>query len=108
MPKPSPAEAEPLAAYTIREFCQAHKISVPTYYDLKKQKFGPVEMRMGCMVRISAEAAADWRHAREKPGKDEAEATATTATAMRDRAKRAAKCSVESPRHISNVRRAVA
>lgn len=108
MSKPSPAEAEPLAAYTIREFCQAHKISVPTYYDLKKQKFGPVEMRMGCMVRISAEAALAWRRARENPDKAEAEATATTATAMRDRAQRAAKCAVESPLHISNKRREVA
>jgi hypothetical protein len=108
MPNPPPTVAESLAAYTIREFCQAHKISVPTYYDLKKQKFGPVEMRMGCMVRISAEAAAAWRHARENPGKVEADATATTAAAMRDRARRAAKRAVASPLHISNVRREVA
>jgi hypothetical protein len=108
MSKPSLAMAEPLAAYTIREFCRAHKISVPTFYDLKKQNLGPTEMCMGAMVRISAEAAAAWRRARENPGKAEAEAMATTATAMRDRARRAARSAVASPLHISNKRREVA
>jgi len=108
MPKPSPAEAEPLAAFTIKEFCQAHGISVPFYYELKKSKHGPAEMRMGAMVRVSREAALAWRRARENPGKEEAEATATTAAAMRDRAKLAAKRAVASPKHISNVRREVA
>jgi predicted DNA-binding transcriptional regulator AlpA len=106
MPKPSPAEAEPLAAFTIKEFCQAHGISVPFYYELKKSKHGPAEMRMGCMVRISREAAAAWRRDRENPDKAEAEATATTAKAMQERARGAAKSAVKSQLHISNVRRA--
>jgi hypothetical protein len=101
MSKPSPAEAEPLAAFTIKEFCQAHRLSIPTYYELKKQNLGPAEMRMGCMVRVSREAAAAWRRARENPGKAEAEATAHTADAMRTRARQAAKRSVESPLHVS-------
>ncbi len=31
--------AEPLA-YSIRAFCRAHGISIPTYYELKKQDLG--------------------------------------------------------------------
>jgi hypothetical protein len=108
MSKPSLAVAEPLSAFTIKNFCHAHGISVPTYYFLKKQNLGPAEMRMGCMVRISREAAAAWRHARENPGKAEAEAAAHTADAMRDKARRAARSAVKSPLHISNKRRAVA
>jgi predicted DNA-binding transcriptional regulator AlpA len=97
----SAAAAEPLAAFTIREFCQTHGISVPTYYELKKHGLGPIEMRMGRIIRISAESALAWRRARENPGEAEAEASAQTAEAMRARARRAAKRSVASPRHIS-------
>jgi hypothetical protein len=92
--------AEPLA-YTIREFCRAHGISVPTYYDLKQQGLGPAEMRMGTVIRISRESAAAWRRARENPSEAEAEASSQVADALRDRARRAAKRAIESPRHVS-------
>jgi predicted DNA-binding transcriptional regulator AlpA len=97
----SAAVVEPLAAYTIREFCQAHGISVPTYYELKKQNLGPAEMRMGRIVRISREAAAVWRQARENPAGAEAEAATRSAEVLRDRARRAAKRAIESPKHVS-------
>jgi hypothetical protein len=97
---PATTAAEPLAC-SIREFCRAHGISVPSYYSLKKQGLGPVEMRMGSLIRISTESAAAWRAARANPGEAEAEASAQTAEAMRARARRAAKRSVASPRHIS-------
>jgi predicted DNA-binding transcriptional regulator AlpA len=108
MSKPSLAEAEPLAAFTIKNFCQVHGISVPTYYELKKQNLGPAEMRMGCMVRISREAAAAWRRARENPDKAEADASAKIAKVMQERAQRAAKRAVASPSHVSNKHREVA
>ena len=98
MSVPATAAAEPLA-FSIREFCRAHGISVPSYYALKKQGLGPAEMRMGSLIRISTESAAAWRRARENPS--EAEASAQTAEAMRARARRAARRSVASPRHIS-------
>ena len=41
------AQPRPLAAFTISQFCRAHGISVPSYYELKKHGFGPAEMRMG-------------------------------------------------------------
>ena len=97
----SATAAEPPAAYTIRQFCEAYGISVPTYYELKKQKLAPAEMRMGAIVRNSREAAARWRTARENPGEAEAEASAQTAEAMRARARRAAKRAIASPLHVS-------
>lgn len=92
--------AEPLA-YTIREFCRAHGISPPTYYALKKQNLAPAEMRMGAVIRVSREAAAEWRQARENPVASEAIASARTAETLRERARRAAKRAIQSPRHIS-------
>jgi len=92
--------AEPLA-YTIKQFCRAHGISAPTYYELRKQGLGPAEMRMGTVVRISREAAAAWRHARENPAEAEAEAATRSAEVLRDRARRAAKRAIGSPKHVS-------
>ena len=54
------------AAYTIREFCDAHRISKSTYYNLRKQDLGPDEARAGDRVIITIEAAARWRRQREK------------------------------------------
>ena len=96
----STSAVEPLAS-TIKEFCKAHGISIPTYYELKKQGLGPAEMRMGAIVRISRESAAAWRAARENPTEAEAEAAARTSEAMRVRARRAATRAIESPRHVS-------
>jgi hypothetical protein len=52
-------------AFSIREFCQAHKISEAFYYVMKSEGWGPVEMRAGTRVLISNESAAEWRRARE-------------------------------------------
>jgi hypothetical protein len=89
---------EPLAS-TIKEFCKAHGISIPTYYELKKQGLGPAEMRMRAIVRISRESAAAWRAARENPTEAEAEAAARASEAIR--ARRAAARAIESPLHVS-------
>ena len=66
---PKQAHAPPLlerAAYTIREFCDAHRISKSTYYNLRKQGLGPDEARVRDRVIITMEAAARWRRARER------------------------------------------
>jgi hypothetical protein len=66
---PKQARASPLlerAAYTIREFCDAHRISKSTYYNLRKQGLGPDEARVRDRVIITMEAAARWRRARER------------------------------------------
>jgi hypothetical protein len=51
---------------TISEFCELEKLSKPKYFDLRKRGLGPREMRDGRWVRISPEAHADWRRAREQ------------------------------------------
>jgi hypothetical protein len=56
---------QPPIAFTIREFCNAHKISTAFYYDLRNSGRGPREMILGTRRVISAEAAADWRRERE-------------------------------------------
>ena len=53
------------AAYTIDEFCKAHRISRAHYFNIKKIGLGPREMRVGSRVTISGEAAAAWRRDRE-------------------------------------------
>jgi hypothetical protein len=91
----------PRAAFSIRQFCRDHDMSIPTYYQMKRRGFGPAEMRINTLIRISHEAAAAWRHARENPGVTEAETVARTAKALHERARRAAKRAIQSPRHIS-------
>jgi hypothetical protein len=56
---------EPLpVAYSIPEFCKAHRISQAFFYELKRAGLGPNEMVLGRRRIISGEAAADWRRAR--------------------------------------------
>jgi predicted DNA-binding transcriptional regulator AlpA len=63
------------AAFKIREFCQAHGLSESIYYEMKREGLGPREMRIGSSgVRISQEAAAEWRRKMEERAAAEAAA----------------------------------
>jgi predicted DNA-binding transcriptional regulator AlpA len=53
-------------AQTVEEFCQAHRISRGTFYNLLKDERGPRVMKVGARTLISVEAAADWRHRMEE------------------------------------------
>jgi hypothetical protein len=66
MPRDKPAV--PLAAYSIRQFCEAHGISVQFYYRLRRKipPQTPREMKVGRRYLISLEDAAEWR-ARMRP-----------------------------------------
>jgi hypothetical protein len=55
----------PVAAYAIREFCAAHRLSESMYFKLRNQGLGPDEMSVGSRRLISFEAAERWRRARE-------------------------------------------
>jgi hypothetical protein len=55
---------EPLA-YSIRQFCEAHNISIDTYFRMQRAASGPVKMKVGGRTLISVEAAAAWRRERE-------------------------------------------
>jgi hypothetical protein len=56
---------EEIAAYTIDEFCRAHRVGRATLYELWKRGIGPRYFLVGSHRRISVEAAADYRAARE-------------------------------------------
>ena len=55
----------PTHAFSIQEFCDAHRISRSRYFELKKLGLTPVEMKVGHRCLISFEAAARWRAERE-------------------------------------------
>ena len=55
----------PRAAYTIPEFCEAHRISEAFYFKLRNLGKGPREGRALSKCIISMESAAEWRKARE-------------------------------------------
>jgi hypothetical protein len=49
------------AAFTITEFCQAHRISRSMLYKLWSAGTGPRVKNIGVKKIITAEAAAEWR-----------------------------------------------
>ena len=55
----------PHAAYSISEFCAAHRISEMTFFRIKRQGQAPKTMKVGTRTLISVEAAAAWRRERE-------------------------------------------
>ena len=85
------------SAFTIGEFCARNGFSRATYYNLRNAGQGPREMHIGVGVRISHEAAEEWRRKAEarppKPGtaptKVEAEAEAESQAKTADEAEAA-------------------
>ncbi|MHC2522785.1 hypothetical protein ACMA5K_22130 [Bradyrhizobium diazoefficiens] len=59
--KPDAVDAD---AYSVEEFCRRHRISVQLFYKNRKQM--PRTFNVGTRVLISKEAAAAWRHKRER------------------------------------------
>ena len=53
-------------AMTVREFCEAHRLSRSLFYVLVRKGHGPKLMRLGGKTLISVEAAADWRQKMEQ------------------------------------------
>jgi hypothetical protein len=50
-------------AFTIPEFCNAHRISLGFFYELQKSGRAPRVKRIGARRIVTAEAAAAWRAA---------------------------------------------
>ena len=48
-------------AYTVEEFCEAHRISRAMFYVLQAQNQGPRIMKVGRRTLISEDAAREWR-----------------------------------------------
>jgi hypothetical protein len=76
--KPSPNHGSPaptqIAAYSIHEFCFAHRISVDHYFKLQRLGFGPDVMKAGTRTLISVESAARWREQREIAARESSKA----------------------------------
>jgi len=62
---------EQRSAFTMAEFCRRNGISEGIFRKLIKAGRGPRLMFVGKSPRISVEAEAEWKHARENPGKQE-------------------------------------
>ena len=59
-------QTDPNASLTVADFCAGERISKAYFYELLKQGRGPRLMKLdNGAVRITAEARADWRRARE-------------------------------------------
>jgi hypothetical protein len=83
------------AAWTVPEFCFRNSISRSGYQRLRAEGRGPVEMRLGLnLIRISAQAEADWQRQMQKPQPD------LEVRAM-ERAAKAGEAAVKSDRHVS-------
>src|SRR4051812_24972016 len=50
-----------LFAFTVNEFCRAHRISRSLFYELLRTGRGPVVMHVGKRTLVSVEASAAWR-----------------------------------------------
>ena len=62
---PTGASAGPAFAFTVQEFCEAHRISRGLFYTLVKEGAGPRLMKAGRRTLITADAATAWRRRME-------------------------------------------
>ena len=60
------------AAYSVAEFCKAHRISRALFYKALKDGWGPEVMRCAGRTLVSVEAAARWRRRMETSGGEKA------------------------------------
>lgn len=93
-------------AFSIQEFCVRNGISLTLYHKLKHAGFGPKEMRLNTLVRISLDAEREWQEARSNPSGAEATAKAAAEAQASERGRKASKKALKSPRHVANVKRA--
>jgi hypothetical protein len=54
---------------TIKQFCKRNGLCKASYYELRKRGQAPREMRVLSRVKITPEAEAAWREARQTPDK---------------------------------------
>jgi excisionase family DNA binding protein len=54
-----------MTAITVREFCETHRISRSTFYNLIRTGRGPRVMKIGEKTMVSQEALQDWYRASE-------------------------------------------
>ena len=92
-------------AFSIQEFCFRNGISLTTYHKLKGAGFGPKEMRLNTVIRISLDSEREWQEARSNPRGAEARLKAVAEARASARGRKAAKRALESEHHVANVKR---
>lgn len=60
------SNSTPAEAFSIAEFCAAHRICRSTYYKLMESGLAPTQMNIGRRRLISREAAERWRGRMER------------------------------------------
>jgi hypothetical protein len=63
--RPDAAAACTVLAFTVPEFCEAHRISRALFYLLLKRGDGPRLLKAGRRTLITVDAAAEWRRRME-------------------------------------------
>jgi hypothetical protein len=86
-------------AFTVQEFLYRNNLAKDAWFKLRKAGITPREMMINGRTLISIEAERDWRAARENPTGAEALGQALRRKERLERARAAAKRSVESPNH---------
>jgi predicted DNA-binding transcriptional regulator AlpA len=86
------------SAFTISEFCARNGLSKPTFYRMRADGRGPVEMRISMNVsRVSADEERAWQRRMQEPRPD-------IETRAIERAVKAGSAAVKSTRHVSKKR----
>jgi hypothetical protein len=92
-------------AFPISEFCWRNAIGRGTYHKIKRAGQGPDELRIGNVIRITAEAEQKWQRERTNPKGAEAKARTIAEAKTKARGKNAGKLSAASPHHVSKRKR---
>jgi hypothetical protein len=89
-------------AFTPRQFRMRNGgITESVYYEMMRQGRGPVTMRMGTTVLISAEEERNWQRRMSRPTGLEAARQKVERQQAQQRSLRAAQASAASPHHVS-------
>jgi hypothetical protein len=62
---PKTTEPVAMAAYSIKQFCEAYGISIDFYFKLQRQGRGPKTMKLGARTLITIKSAEAWCRERE-------------------------------------------
>ena len=95
-----------ITGFRIRNGGSHGPMSKTKYYALKKTSRGPRETNLGSRSIITPQDELAWQEARANPKGTEARLIAREAEQRTLRARRASQLAVQSPLHVSNVKRA--
>lgn len=86
---------------TIADFCRKHRISKTAYQNLRSKGRGPVELKFGRAVRITAAAELEWEIRWTNPSPEDRLTLEAEAKARSRANSQNGKLALKSPRHGS-------